>query len=225
MIPRINLLPHRERRREQRKKEFVSLGVLVALLAGVSCAAIAFVIGARVDDQRARNELIRSANVQLDEKLKEVATLSADIEALHARQDAVESLQMNRTMIVHLLDELVTQTPEGLFLKSVRQNQDRRILLGGYADSNERVSEYLRNLSGGTRWLGKPELLEIKSANPAGSGNRKSGSKAGPADTGSRLFEFSLNVTLNDHDSGNQSSPQKVARGPAASGVSAAAVR
>lgn len=218
MIPRINLLPHRERRREQRKKDFVTLGVLVALLAAVSCGAVAFVIGTRIDDQRARNEMIRSANERLDQQLKEVASLNADIDALHARQEAVESLQMNRTLIVHLFDELVAQTPDGLFLDSVRQRQNRQILLGGYADSNERVSEFLRNLSGGTRWLGKPELLEIKSANADGAGSGKAGARAGSTGIDPRLFEFSLNVTLTDHESGDKSSVQKIARGPATSG-------
>lgn len=215
MIPRINLLPHRERRREQRKKDFVTLGVLVALLAAVSCGAVAFVIGTRIDDQRARNEMIRSANVRLDQQLKEVASLNADIDALHARQEAVESLQMNRTLIVHLFDELVTQAPDGLFLNSVRQRQNRQILLGGYADSNERVSEFLRNLSGGTRWLGKPELLEIKAAN---ANDGRTAARARPASVDPRLFEFSLNVTLNDHESGDKPSPQKIARGPATGG-------
>lgn len=203
MIPRINLLPHREMRRERRKKDFVGLGVLTAIVAGAGCVLVALAIDGRIDDQRARNDFIKAENAKLDEKIKEIATLRAEIESLRARQAAVESLQTNRTIPVHLMDELVKHTPEGLYLKSMRQDE-RKVTLVGYAQSNERVSDLLRNLSNNTPWLERPELLEIKAVQL----NAKS--KSGTDDTARRLFEFSLNALVRGNDVDASAQPPKV---------------
>ncbi len=192
MIPRINLLPHREMRRERRKKDFVALGLLTAILAGVACVLVALAIDSRIDEQRARNDFIRAENAKLDEQIKEIATLRAEIDSLRARQAAVESLQTNRTIPVHLMDELVKHVPEGLYLKSMRQDE-RKLTLIGYAQSNERVSDLLRNLSNHSPWLERPELVEIKAVQLA---NAKSGARDG----GRRLYEFSLNALVRSND-------------------------
>lgn len=207
MIPRINLLPHREMRRERRKKDFVGLGVLTALVAGAGCVLVALTIDGRIDDQRARNDFIKAENAKLDEKIKEIATLRAEIESLRARQAAVESLQTNRTIPVHLMDELVKHVPDGLYLKSMRQDE-RRVTLVGYAQSNERVSDLLRNLSNHTPWLERPELLEIKAVQLSG--------KSSNDDTARRLFEFSLNALVRSNDADAAAQPPKVVGTPVA---------
>ncbi len=208
MIPRINLLPHREMRRERRKKDFVALGLFTAIVAGAGCVLVALAIDSRIDDQRARNDFIRAENAKLDEQIKEIATLRAEIESLRARQAAVESLQTNRTIPVHLMDELVKHVPEGLYLKSMRQDE-RKVTLVGYAQSNERVSELLRNLSNHTPWLERPELVEIKAV-------QLGGAKSNANDTGRRLFEFSLNALVRTNDADSAAQPTKVVGTPVA---------
>jgi type IV pilus assembly protein PilN len=99
-------------------------------------------------------------------QIKDIATLRAEIEALKARQKAVEGLQTDRNIPVHLLDELVKQTPEGIYLTSVKQN-GKVVLVSGMAQTNERVSEFLRNTLYNSPWLERPELVEIKTANRA----------------------------------------------------------
>lgn len=192
MIPRINLLPHREMRRERRKKDFIGLVALSALGALGVAVLVALGIDHRIDVQTARNDFIKAENAKLDEQIREIAALRAEIEALRARQAAVESLQTNRTIPVHLMDELVKHTPEGLYLKTMRQDE-RKVTLTGYAQSNERVSELLRNLANHTPWLERPELVEIKAVLVG-----KSASKD-PKDH-RRLFEFSLNALIKTND-------------------------
>ncbi|MBW7924764.1 MAG: PilN domain-containing protein [Burkholderiaceae bacterium] len=206
-MPRINLLPHREMRRERRKKDFVVLGALTAILAALGCLLVALAIDNRIDEQRARNDFIRAENARLDEQIKEIATLRAEIDALRARQAAVESLQTNRTIPVHLMDELVKHVPEGLYLKSMRQDE-RKVTLVGYAQSNDRVSELLRNLANNTPWLERPELVEIKAV-------QLGGGKANANDAGRRLYEFSLNALVRTNDA-PAAVPAKVAGAPVA---------
>ncbi|HEY0879210.1 MAG TPA: PilN domain-containing protein [Zeimonas sp.] len=208
MIPRINLLPHREMRRERRKKDFVALGVLTAIVAGAGCVLVALAIDSRIDEQRARNDFIRAENLKLDEQIKEIASLRAEIESLRARQSAVESLQTNRTIPVHLMDELVKHVPEGLYLKAMRQDE-RKVTLVGYAQSNERVSDLLRNLSNHTPWLERPELVEIKAV-------QLGGAKSAANETGRRLFEFSLNALVRGNDAEPNPQPPKSVGGPVA---------
>ena len=116
-------------------------------------------------------------------QIKEIASLRQEIDALRARQKAVEDLQSDRNQPVYLLDELTKQTPEGIYLKSVRQ-EDRRVNITGWAASNERVSEFLRNLQNNGRYVEKPELIEIKLAGASPQGIQR------------RLFEFSLNFSM-----------------------------
>lgn len=192
---RINLLPHREMRRERRKKEFVAM-IVGAALVGVAVALLGgFAINGRISAQAERNAFIEAENKKLDAQIKEIATLRAEIEALKARQQAVEDLQRNRTIPVHLLDELVKNTPEGIYLKSVRQDA-RKVSLSGYAQTNERIAELLRNLASQTPWLEKPELSEIKSVDLKSDPARRVADRGKQPPTPDRVFEFALNAML-----------------------------
>jgi type IV pilus assembly protein PilN len=160
---RINLLPHREAKRKQKQAAFVAMLVLGGLL-GV---AVVLLVGgwnaSRIAIQEQRNAVLSTENAALDKKIKDIATLKEEINALKSRQQAVEDLQGDRNQPVYLFDELVRQTPEGVYLKSFEQN-GQRVVLNGYAQSQERVAELLRNLSGNSPWLERPELSEVKAA-------------------------------------------------------------
>jgi type IV pilus assembly protein PilN len=183
----INLLPHREEKRRQRKRAFFATLVASALLglvvAGVWYAALQQLTSV----QQARNDFLKAEIGRLEIQIKDIATLRAEIEALKARQKAVEGLQTDRNTPVYLLDELVKQTPEGIYLTSVKQN-GKVVLVSGMAQTNERVSEFLRNTLYNSPWLERPELVEIKTVTPA------PGSAA--ARDQRRLNEFSMRLTL-----------------------------
>jgi len=180
---RINLLPHREAKRKQKQAAFVAL----MALGGLAGAALVLLVGAynasRIATQNERNLVLKNANAELDKKISKIASLKAEIEALKARQQAVEDLQGDRNQPVYLLDELVRQTPEGVYLKSFKQD-GQRVLLNGYAQSQERVAELLRNLSGNSPWLERPDLTEVRAATLAQS------------KTGRKVVEFTLNVAI-----------------------------
>ncbi|WP_295980675.1 PilN domain-containing protein [uncultured Variovorax sp.] len=156
----INLLPHREAARKRRKENFyASLGA--AALAGGLLAGIAFLyLQALMLEQETRNSLLTTENQKLDAEIKEIATLQGEIASLRARQKSVEDLQADRNLPVHLLNELVRQMPDGVYLTSMKQ-ENQTVTLQGAAQSNERVSELLRNLANSSPWLTKPELVEI----------------------------------------------------------------
>jgi type IV pilus assembly protein PilN len=180
----INLLPHREARRKLRKRAFFS-AVGAAATVGVLLAVIGYsVIGEMISSQQARNEYLKSEIVKLDGQIRDIQNLRSEIDALKARQKAVEDLQVDRNTPIYLLDELVKQTPDGVYLTVVKQ-ADQVVTVNGIAQTNERVSEFLRNTQYNSPWLEKPELVEIKVAavNPALRDQR-------------RLFEFSMRVTL-----------------------------
>ncbi len=156
----INLLPHREAARKRRRDIFlVQLG-LAALVGGLLSGAVMLSFQTRIDVQRDRNDLFRAEIAVLDAQIKEVAGLKSQVEALKARQQAVESLQADRNLPVHLLEEMVTQLPDGVYLNSLKQEGDS-ILIAGMAQSQERVSELLRNLANHSAWLRQPQLVEI----------------------------------------------------------------
>jgi len=160
---RINLLPHREAKRKQKQKAFVAMLVLGALLGGAVVLLVGGWNASRIAIQEQRNLALKNENTKLDKKIKDIATLKEEIEALKSRQQAVEDLQGDRNQPVYLLDELVRQTPDGVYLKSVKQD-GQRVTLNGYAQSQERVAELLRNLSGQSPWLELPDLTEVKAA-------------------------------------------------------------
>lgn len=180
---RINLLPHREEKRKQRKKEFVAMLLLSAIVGALIVIAVGGYFASQLSDQEQRNNFIKNENARLDVEIKEVANLKQEIEALKARQQAVEDLQSDRNQPIYLMDELVQQVPEGVYLKSFKQD-GQRVLLNGYAQSNERVSELLRNLGNHSPWLERPDLIEIRSV---GIGQGKDAKK---------VFEFSINAGI-----------------------------
>jgi type IV pilus assembly protein PilN len=156
----INLLPHREAARKRRKEAFfVTLGA-AALLGGLICGAVYVWYQAQISSQQSKNVFLQSEIKKLELQIKDVATLQAEIAALRARQQAVEDLQSDRNMPVHLLNELVKQLPDGVYVTALKQD-GANLSIQGVAQSNERVSELLRNLSNISVWLARPELVEI----------------------------------------------------------------
>jgi type IV pilus assembly protein PilN len=180
---RVNLLPHREARRERQKKAFYALTGFSLLAGGALVFVVWSVLQAIIAGQVERNEIISAENRKLDIQIKEIATLRAEIDALRARQRAVEDLQADRNQPVYLMDELVKQTPEGIYLRSIKQ-EGTKVSVGGWAASQERVSEFLRNLQNNTRRLERPELAEIKIAGQTPQGVQR------------RLFDFSLSFQM-----------------------------
>jgi type IV pilus assembly protein PilN len=120
----------------------------------------------QITTQQERNQLLQTEIKRFDDQIKDIASLEAEITALRARQQAVEDLQADRNMPVHLLTELVKQLPDGVYIATMRQD-NQNVTLQGVAQSNERVSELLRNLANNTPWFSRPELIEIVSGSVA----------------------------------------------------------
>jgi type IV pilus assembly protein PilN len=178
---RINLLPHREQARQERQRQFVSLAIGLAVL-GIATIGLGHVVMAsRIENQEGRNTLLKTEITKLDEQIREIDKLRAQTQALLARKQVVETLQTNRTEAVHLLDQLVRQLPDGIYLRSVKQ-VDTKVTLIGYAQSNARVSTLMRNIES-SPWLQQPELVEIKAV-------------ALPNTRDVRVNEFTLNLRV-----------------------------
>lgn len=156
----INLLPHREAAKLKRRESFFVSLAASALLGGLLAGLIFVWYQVQITEQQARNTVLRSENQRLDVQIKEVATLEKEISGLRSRQEAVEDLQTERNLPVHLLNEIVKQVPDGVFIKSMKQ-EGASVSLTGAAQSNERVAEFLRNLSSENPFVTKPELVEI----------------------------------------------------------------
>lgn len=179
----INLLPHREEKRRQRKRAFFA-GLGLAALVGLGVAGVWYTVLQQLTSaQASRNNFLRVEIARLDAQVKDIANLRSEIEALKARQKSVEDLQTDRNTPVYLLDELAKQTPEGVYLSTIKQTA-QVVAVVGVAQTNERVSEFLRNVSNSS-WLERPELVEIKAANVTTAGKEQR-----------RLYEFSMRVTL-----------------------------
>jgi len=180
----INLLPYREEKRKRRKTAFFAgLGVS-AVLGAVVVGAGMLLLQQMTAAQASRNQYLTTEIDKLDSQIKDIANLKAEIESLKSRQRAVEDLQADRNTPVHLLNELARHTPEGVYLTAIRQ-ADKVVTINGIAQTNERVSELLRNTARNSEWLEKPELVEIKIANlSANSRDQK------------RLYEFSMKVSI-----------------------------
>jgi type IV pilus assembly protein PilN len=200
---RLNLLPHREQKRQARKKQFISLSISIAILGLAVVALVHVVMAGRIDNQNGRNALLKSEIAKLDEQIKEIDRLREQTQALLARKQIVETLQTNRTEAVHLIDQIVRQIPDGIYLRSVKQS-DNRVTLIGYAQSNARVSTLMRNIES-SPWLEKPALVEIKSVQlPAG-----------------RVNEFTLNLMVK-RAAPPDATPPSPAKKPAAAAVRSA---
>jgi len=160
----INLLPHREAARKRRRELFQAT-MFVSFLVGLLIAGgIYWWFQIQITEQQAKNSFLQSEIKVLENQIKEIATIEEEIAALAARQKAVEDLQADRNLPVHLLSELVKQLPDGVYITHLKQ-QDRIVTMQGMAQSNERISEMLRNLTNNTPWLRKPELVEIVAGN------------------------------------------------------------
>jgi len=180
----INLLPHREERRQRKKIAFYA-GLAVSAVVGAAIVGVWYLIVQQmVAGQVARNGFLQTEIAKLDIQIKDIASLKAEIASLKARQKAVEDLQIDRNVPVHVLNELVRQVPEGIYITSVRQ--DGQLLnVAGIAQTQERVSELLRNTAYNSEWLVKPELIESKAATVV-SANREQ----------KRLFDFAIRLTV-----------------------------
>lgn len=160
----INLLPHREAARKRRKESFYASLVFSALMGVLVSGLVYLWFQNQIDHQQSRNMLLSSEIKRLEGQIKDIAGLQSEITALKARQQAVEDLQADRNLPVHLLNELVKQLPSGVYIQSLRQD-NQTVTLQGVAQSNERVSELLRNLLNNSPWLTRPELIEIIATN------------------------------------------------------------
>lgn len=157
---RINLLPHREERRKRARAHFAVLGAMTFVLGLVIVGAVHIVNAQRIAAQQDRNTFLKGEISKLDKQIADIKKLKDEIQALLARKQVIETLQADRAQTVHLLDQLVRQMPEGVYLRSVRQ-KGLAVNLVGYAQSNARVSTLMRNIES-SPWLEKPELVEIK---------------------------------------------------------------
>lgn len=180
----VNLLPHREAARKRKRELFFTTLGVAALVGGLICGAVYSWYQAQISAQRNKNTFLKTEITKLEGQIKDIAGLQQEIAALRARQNAVEDLQGNRNLPVYLLAELVKQLPDGVYINSMKQ-ENQQVLLTGVAQSNERVSELLRNLSNKSPWLGKPELIEITASSIALSARDQR-----------RVSNFSLRVAL-----------------------------
>ncbi|MGV7235219.1 MAG: PilN domain-containing protein [Nitrosomonadaceae bacterium] len=175
---RINLLPHREIKRKARQQQFAVLSGITLFLGILTVGAVHLIITGQIEYQESRNTYMTNQIAVLDKQIDEIKIIRAQTQALLARKTVVETLQDNRSDVVHLLDQLVRLLPDGVYLQSIKQT-NQIINLTGYAQSNARVSTLMRKLES-SPWLGSPSLIEIKASKV----------------NNSRLNKFSLNVTL-----------------------------
>lgn len=161
MIP-INLLPYRAERRKQLQKQFITLAALTALIGGIVWFLGHSFLEGRITNQNQRNTFLETKISELDKKIAEIKKLKDQTQALLARKRVVETLQSNRTESVRLLDQLVRQLPEGVYLKSIKQTGSD-VSVVGFATSNARVSTLMRNFDA-SPWLEDPKLVQIKAA-------------------------------------------------------------
>ncbi|MCW5603266.1 MAG: PilN domain-containing protein [Burkholderiales bacterium] len=178
MTTRINLLPHREMRRKQQQQQFfVMLGVVVAI-SGVIWFAVHSYLDGQFTNQEARNKYLSDEIVKLDKEIAEINKLKEQTAALLKRKQVVETLQSNRAEVVHLMDQLIRQLPDGMYLRSIKQS-GTKVAISGYTQSQARVSTLMRNLEG-SQYIRNANLVEIKAA----------------AVGGTRINEFTMNIDV-----------------------------
>lgn len=178
MTARINLLPHREMRRKQQQQHFfVMLGAVVVIGAAIWFGVHTYLDGV-LSNQQARNKYLEEEIVKIDKEIAEINKLKEQIAALLKRKQVVETLQSNRAEVVHLLDQLVRQLPDGMYLKSIKQT-GTKVTIGGFTQSQARVSTLMRNLES-SQYLQNASLVEIKSVSQGGQ----------------RLNEFIMNIDV-----------------------------
>jgi type IV pilus assembly protein PilN len=157
---RINLLPHREEKRQARKKQFITLAAMTALLAVVLCGIIWYALSVRLDAEKERVKYLDNETARLEKVIVEIAKIREETASLLSKKQVVESLQTDRSEAVHLFDQLLKQLPEGLYLHTVKQS-GKKVEVIGYAQSNARVSSFMRNIQS-SPYIENPELVVIK---------------------------------------------------------------
>lgn len=207
----VNLLPHREAARKRKRELFFTTLGIAALVGGLICGAVYSWYQAQISGQKNKNTVLRTEITRLEGQIKDIAGLQQEIAALRARQTAVEDLQGNRNLPVYLLDELVKQLPDGVYINSMKQ-ENQSVMLTGVAQSNERVSELLRNLGNNSQWLTRPELIEITASTIALSQRDQR-----------RVSNFSMRVALKRASDQPGSAASAAARPAAAASASAPA--
>ena len=175
---RINLLPHRQERRKAQRKHLEILAGMVAALGIAIVVLVHGVFAGYIAIQNDRNDFIKKENARLDKEIDEIKKLRGEIASLLARKQVIERLQSDRAQPVYLLEQLVRQVPDGVYIKSFKQ-QGLRVSVSGYAQSNARVSTLMRNIAA-SPYLERPDLVEIKAA----------------AVNNKRVAEFSMNLSL-----------------------------
>jgi type IV pilus assembly protein PilN len=190
---RINLLPWRAARRKDQRQHLAVLGGMVAVLGLLIVGAVHLTIAGVISEQDHRNEFLKRENVRLDKEIEEIKKLKTEIAALLARKQIIERLQADRAQAVYLLQELVQQVPDGVYLKTIRQT-GLKVNLSGYSQSNARVSTLMRNL-GASPYLENPDLVEIKATTVSNK----------------RVSEFNMNVSLKRLQSEDSSKAGKAA--------------
>ena len=180
MSVHINLLPYRDERRRMRQRQFGTQIGLVAALALAIVLLVHMLVSGNIGAQQERNQFLKQELARLDKDIGEIGRLKQEVAALLARKQVIERLQSDRAQAVHLLDQLVRQVPEGVYLRQVKQ-VGSGVNLQGYSQANARVSTLMRNLAE-SAYLENPVLVEIKSATV---NNR-------------RVSEFSMNVSLRE---------------------------
>jgi len=208
----INLLPHREERRRLKKIAFFA-GLGVAAFIGVAIVGFWYlVVQQLISAQQQRNAFLQAEISKLDVQIKDIASLKSDIASLKARQKAVEDLQIDRNVPVHVLNELVKQVPEGIYITAIKQ-EGQLLNVAGIAQTQERVSELLRNTAYNSEWLVKPELIESKAATVQSANKEQK-----------RLFDFSVRLTIKRPQDAPASQPSSAALAiPAAASAAASA--
>ena len=179
---KINLLPHREAKRKELKSQFYSLMAFAGLMGGAIVIVVGMIFSTQLSAQVERNAFINKENEELDLKIKEVANLKQEIDALKARQQAVEDLQGDRNQPVFMMNELVKLAPEGLYLTLIKQ-EGQRIAIKGYAQSHSTVGIFVNELSA-SEWMTKPEIIQNKAVG------------LGQGRDAKRVIEFDLNVGI-----------------------------
>lgn len=175
---RINLLPHRQERRKAQRKHLAILAGIVAAIGVAIVVAGHVVLAGYLSNQEDRNKFIKDQNAALDKEIDEIKKLRVEIASLLARKQVIERLQTDRAQPVYLLEQLVRQVPDGVYIRSFKQT-GTRVSLSGYAQSNARVSTLMRNIAS-SPYLERPDLVEIKAA----------------AVNNKRVAEFSMNLSL-----------------------------
>jgi len=178
---RINLLPHREEKRKRRQQQFLAVAGFAAILGAVVVGVVYLYLDSQAAQQRANVAYMKTEIDKLDKQIEEIRKIREETASLLAKKRVVEGLQANRSEPVQLLDQLLRQLPEGVYLRSIRQ-LGAKVNLTGYAQSNARVSTLMRNL-GASPYLENPELVEIKAV-PA------------PDKSGNRVNEFNMNISI-----------------------------